>query len=348
MSSLYRRKETYWLSFRESGKHYCISLKTKDKTTALFLKTQKDLELLQGRSILPNQNNLCRPVLEEYKSFMSSRRTPEHNQTEYHAVKYFLDWGNINTFAQINKVNLQGYLDYRFKGKIDKKGKIKVINKNTANHIIASIKFFLRYAASRHVASDNPILKEIKNYRLEEQDIRFFSKKEIVEILKTARNRSLYADGNPTLYPVIATGIYSGLRQEELFNLRWENIDFTRRVISVANKGDFKTKSRRNRVIPLHPCLKLILQPLRKQKGLCFDTTNERKIFNRILLKAKLKEPRVRWHTLRHTFATQALMAGVPLFTVSRWLGHSDIKTTMKYAHFCPDHSQREINKLDF
>jgi len=344
MSSLYRRNNIYWLSFRENGKHYCISLKTRDKSSALFLKAQKDLELLQGKSILPNQNNLCRPVLEEYKSFMSSRRTPEHNQTEYNTVKHFLDWGSINTFAQINKVKMQEYLDHRLKTKPNHKG----ISKNTANHIIASIKFFLRYAASRRIASDSPILKEIKNYKLEEQDIRFFSKEEIVRILAAARMRSLYADGKPTLYPIIATGIYSGLREEELFSLKWENIDFTRKIISVANKEDFKTKSRKNRVIPLHPRLKLLLKPARKQKGLCFDTTNERRIFDRILRKANLKEPRVRWHTLRHTFASQALMAGVPLFTVSKWLGHADIKTTMKYAHFCQDHSQKEMSRLDF
>ncbi len=344
MSSLYRRNNIYWLSFRQHGKSFCKSLKTKDRSTALFLKAQKDQELLQGNSILPNQNNLCRPVLEEYKSFMSSRRTREHNQTEYNTVKSFLNWGSINTFAQINKVKLQEYLDHRLKATPEHKG----ISKNTANHIIASIKFFLRYAASRRIATDNPILKEIRNYKLEDKDIRFFSKEEISRILKTARDRSLYADGKPTLYPIIATGIYAGLREKELFNLKWENIDFTRKVIAVTNMEGFKTKSRKNRVIPLHPRLKLILWPLRKQKGLCFDTTNERRIFNRILRESKLKEPRVRWHTLRHTFASQALMVGVSLFTVSKWLGHSDIKTTMKYAHLCPDHSQKEMNRLDF
>jgi len=346
MSSLYRRKEIYWLSFRENGKHYCISLKTRHKSSALFLKAQKDQELLQGKSILPNQNNLCRPVLEEYKNFMSSRRTPGHNQTEYNTVKYFLDWGNINTFAQINKVRLQEYLNYRLKG--DPEHGHKAVSKNTANHIIASIKFFLRYAASRNIAPDNAILREVKNYKLEEQTIRTFSKTEIEKLFKVSRTRAIYADGKPTLYPVIATGIYAGPRQEEMFNLRWENIDFARKTISIANREGFKTKSRRNRVIPLHHRLKSILQPIRKKKGLCFDTTNWRRLFDRILKKAHLKEPGVRWHTLRRTFATQALMAGVDIFTVSKWLGHADIKTTMKYLHLSMDHSQKQINKLDF
>jgi site-specific recombinase XerD len=277
---------------------------------------------------------------------MSSRRTPEHNQTEYNTVKHFLDWGNINTFAQINKVKLQEYLDYRIKG--DPGHKLKAISENTANHIIASIKFFLRYAASRNIAPDNPILREIKNYKLTEQSIRVFSKKEIKKLFEVSRTRSIYADNKPTMYPAIATGIYAGPREEEIFNLDWEDFDFKHNTVNIVNKEGFKTKSRKNRVIPLHRRLKLILQPIRKKKGLCFDSTNRRRLFDRILKKAHLKEPGVRWHTLRRTFATQALMAGVDIFTVSKWLGHADIKTTMKYLHLNMDHSKKQINKLDF
>lgn len=42
-------------------------------------------------------------------------------------------------------------------------------------------------------------------------------------------------------------------------------------------------------------------------------------------------------HALRHTFATQAVAAGVPLSVVSRQLGHADIQTTMRYAHHAPE-----------
>jgi site-specific recombinase XerD len=53
-------------------------------------------------------------------------------------------------------------------------------------------------------------------------------------------------------------------------------------------------------------------------------------------------------HTLRHTFASHLVMAGVDLPTVQRYLGHSNIQTTMVYAHLSTDHMAKHINRINF
>ncbi len=53
-------------------------------------------------------------------------------------------------------------------------------------------------------------------------------------------------------------------------------------------------------------------------------------------------------HTLRHTFASHLVMAGVDLPTVKKLMGHSDIETTMIYAHLAPDHLSKAVEKLPF
>ena len=60
---------------------------------------------------------------------------------------------------------------------------------------------------------------------------------------------------------------------------------------------------------------------------------------------AKLRK--VRFHDLRHTFASQAIQQGVPLPVLQAWLGHSTITMTMRYAHLAPDAGAEWIKVLE-
>lgn len=337
MSSLYRRNKIYWLSFRQSGRSYCQSLKTKDRSTALYLKAQKDKELIEGRIIMPDKKLACLPILDKYKRDREHSLNPQTNNEEYSRIKAFFEWANIASFKQIILERMKNYLNHRLE-----KDKISLY---TANKTIQNTKTFLNWCVKNHYIFYNP-LKDLPKYRTPQKEVRFLSKKEIKDLLKVAQDKSLYCDRNPTLYPVIAIGIYTGLRRRELFNLEWQDIDWSHNLIKIKNKEGFTTKNRKNRTIPLHNKLHTVLRPLAKKAGFCFDVINNRRIFGRIKRRANLQD--IGWHTLRHTFASQALMAGVPLSTVSKWLGHSSVTTTMIYSHLLEDHEQNEIKKLDF
>ena len=71
-----------------------------------------------------------------------------------------------------------------------------------------------------------------------------------------------------------------------------------------------------------------------------------RKSWRRVVRKAGLQG--VTLHTLRHTFASQLVMAGVPLRDVQELLGHQNFATTLRYAHLSPDHVKRQVLNLPF
>ena len=53
-------------------------------------------------------------------------------------------------------------------------------------------------------------------------------------------------------------------------------------------------------------------------------------------------------HPLRHAFCSHALMQGIDPRTVQKWMGHSDLKTTLRYAHVSPDHEREAIQRLKY
>jgi integrase len=197
------------------------------------------------------------------------------------------------TVSHITESRLQEYLNYRINR--DK------IGLYAANNIIISVKAWLNWCARNRKIFDNPV-KGIKKFKVPETPRSFLSKDAISLLFHAARGE--------TLHPFLATAVYTGMRKDELKNLQWEDVDFTHGILTVRNKAEFTTKSKKNRTIPLHPGLRAILLPLRKPSGYCFDMTNYRRVFRRIVKKAKVPELKI--HELRHTFASQALMAGIP------------------------------------
>src|SRR3954452_1331409 len=77
--------------------------------------------------------------------------------------------------------------------------------------------------------------------------------------------------------------------------------------------------------------------------GTPLDRTKVTRRFQAACVRAGVRK--IRFHDLRHTFATTLAAAGVPLRTLQEYLGHADIKTTQIYAHYAP--SEREVEALN-
>ena len=156
-----------------------------------------------------------------------------------------------------------------------------------------------------------------------------------------------YAD---YLTPMVLMAKNTGMRRGELFQLRWKDVNPAAKRLTV---GGAKSKSGQTRHIPLNAEAVSVLKSWQMQtsdKGPVFPSeqgtplTNIKNSWTGLLKKAKLKD--FRFHDLRHDFASKLVMAGVPLNTVRDLLGHTDLKTTLRYAHLAPDHKAEAVEMI--
>lgn len=100
------------------------------------------------------------------------------------------------------------------------------------------------------------------------------------------------------------------------------------------------TKGKKNRTVPISAAL---YEELRYKEGRYFAECYRQ--FYRVIRLAGIELPEGQMsHVLRHSFASHFMMAGGNILVLQRILGHSDIRVTMRYAHFAPDHLEDAVS----
>ncbi len=138
-----------------------------------------------------------------------------------------------------------------------------------------------------------------------EKKPKFLQKEEIEKLL----------DNSNGLYPVLYTFLKTGLRKSELINLKWKDIDFKRKYITVESKEDWRTKTGNTREIPITDDLVEILNKLPRTSGYVFLNSNSRKYGFHLTKRVKRLAKSIGIsdmivHTLRHTFISHLVMNG--------------------------------------
>lgn len=141
---------------------------------------------------------------------------------------------------------------------------------------------------------------------------------------------------------IVLFGLTTGVRKDQILKLAWDRIDLEHGTASIWLKS---RKAYVTHTIDLNPSAMAIIERRRAHgtTGLVFDTRNFRKTWEAALVEAEI--PDFRFHDLRHTFATH-LARHASLAIVQRFLGHSNITTTMRYSHVQRDDMRAAVNGL--
>lgn len=224
------------------------------------------------------------------------------------------------------------------------------------NEILKVLKVFFNKLEELEMIQNNPT-KCIRKLKEVKKEMKILSKEQINILLENSKNTSQQA------YTLIMTAIFTGMRQGELLALTWEDIDFANNIINI-NKTVYDgvvttTKTESSvRKITLCKALKRALQEWKlrtdnfnlvfpNKKGNYIDKKNlTARIFKPILKNADL--PNIRWHDLRHTYASIMISENASMRFVQEQLGHQSFKTTMDtYTHILASDAEKHIAILD-
>jgi integrase len=156
-------------------------------------------------------------------------------------------------------------------------------------------------------------------------------------------HRLLHAVRGTDAYAILLLALHTGVRAGELLAVRWDDVDFAQRHVTVRRSRtrdlEGPPKSGRERVIPMSADLVGVFAGLTPRGDRIFSKTDGTPLRLGDLHHAldlaceRAGVRRLRFHDLRHTFASQLAAAGAPLTYVQAWLGHADLRMLLRYVH---------------
>ena len=331
-----KRGESWYLDYRNRHRERIreVAKGAKTRGEALIVLQEKAGENLSGKS----------PALRKYKSMKFSELATIY--IEDHAKVKKRSWKtddymikrSVNPFlgekliSEITPLEIERWIRYRLE-----QGVMKI----TVNRGLQVLKKMFNIAIGEGFTTDNPVRKVKMFSEKDNQKERILTEEEEPRLLEMCADY---------LRPVVITALHTGMRRGEILALEWARVDMEKRTIKVTY-----TKTDRPRFIEINATL---FEVLRRQRisnpagELVFASSwtgrplnGVRKAFVRACKTAGIAG--LRFHDLRHTFASRLIEKGVDIVTVKELLGHSTILLTQRYTHSRNEQRRRAVEKLD-
>lgn len=256
-----------------------------------------------------------------------------------------------NDFCRVHFLPLFGYRDLKTIQKSEiEKFQTELRKKHNAkgtNLIMTGLKSVFREAVKEGYLNKSPC-EFVKKISADQVQYKFWTKSDIDQFLK--------ANFHSEFYDLILVALNTGMRKGELAGLCWDRVDFLTNTITVTRTRDMlelkeRTKTNQVRAIPMSEICRASLLKLFKNNRLgskfVFINLSGEKIkphhLSRIMESLQKKAGItniIRFHDLRHTFASQYIMNGGSIYDLQKFLGHTSIVMTQVYAHQSMDYLQ--------
>ena len=339
------RNETgaYYLEWYEDGKRKRKPAGIRP-AEVLEARRRKILELKgrgveQGRAVSPGTGDEETPVpltqtIEAYLNHLKINQKLNTYRRYRSVLANFRDYFSAKKYLnEIGRGDILEYRDFRA---------TRVDSPVTLNSEITMIRAFLYWCVEFKGLKENPASK-IKPRQVLQKSPEVFDDNEIAMLLKHATDAER---------AVLLCLFFSGMREQEICHLAWEDVDFRKKLLRVSAKPDvgFTPKTWEERTIEVSDQLADTLKRLPKRSQWVFPTVSGKKhahvykIVERVAERAKIKGAHP--HKFRSTFLTRLLQSGCDIANVQALAGHKSIKTTQRYLGVSTQLRREAVNRL--
>lgn len=285
-------------------------------------------------------------LAKQYKEIFESQPSWE-NSKQYMIERFAVDFEG-KLLQSFSYLELQKYRVTLAKTRIRRKvrrGKKATVKEYglpteaTVNRYMSCLRHLLTCAVEWEMLTVNPFEGKKSLQQKEEKRERYLSQEEIDSFLKHCRVQHVK--------DFFMIAVNTGMDRGEILNLKWEQIK--QGVIYCP-----EVKTRPERHIPISNDLELHLQGIKSRKVVSeyvvIDAkgrklTDIKRSFKTVLRSAKIHNCRIK--DLRHTFASHFTMRTADLKSLQEILGHTNIKTTMRYSHLCEAHKAKRMQQMN-
>jgi integrase len=223
--------------------------------------------------------------------------------------------------------------------------RLQAVRPTSVNVELRALRTIMNAAVRWKLLGSNPFSK-MQLVRVPDLPPSYLTKEDFERLLSVIR------DGQ--FRELIIFAVLTGMRRGEILNLRWQDVDLHHKVLQVESGPTFTVKCGKRRTIPLNEVAVHMLRGRlgRSLREYVFTLGGEKFAESHVTHKFKdyvrlagLNE-RVKFHSLRHTFATWLVQEGVSIYEVQKLLGHSSISVTEAYAHLATSELHRAVNRI--
>lgn len=347
--NIYKRKDGRW----EARYVKEITADGKKKYGSVYASSYKEVKAKQQLCILqPTENHnpiriTVTELIAEWLSSMKNQVKPCTYQ-KYESVCRNHIISDLGTIAvrYISRFTIMSFTERLLE---------KNLSTKTVNDILIVLGFALKYAQESYSITV-PKINYVKEHQ---REMRVFSVQE-QQIITDYLLKQI----NIHKFGVLLT-LYTGMRIGELCALRWDDVTdeyivINKTMMRIKNEqgktevkiGSPKSESS-NRIIPTPKCLLPMINQFRSN-GYVLSNDKLKYTEPRLMqikfgqMIAECNIEKTNFHALRHTFATRCIEAGVDVKTLSEFLGHSDVKTTLnRYVHSSFELKQKSMEQLE-